>query len=127
MVRAAAADADFDHLSIMVDTLLTPQGRDEFQSTDVPTILHRLFHQDALVLTQISAISFFCGCSREGVGAMLRSLGREELAAAQRDGDEPGYVAVRCEFCGAQYRFDAVDVEQLLLDDSVSPPDSTLH
>jgi molecular chaperone Hsp33 len=127
MVRAAAADADFDHLSIMVDTLLTPQGRVEFQSTDLPTILHRLFHQDALVLTQLSPVSFFCGCSREGVGAMLRSLGRDELNAAQRDGDEPGYVSVRCEFCGAQYRFDAVDVEQLLLDDSVSPPDSTLH
>lgn len=127
MVRAAAADGDFDHLSIMVDTLQPPQGRAEFQSTDVPTMLHRLFHQDALVLTQISSLRFFCGCSREGVGAMLRSLGRAELHAAQRDGDEPGYVAVRCEFCGANYRFDAVDVEQLLLDDSVSPPDTTRH
>lgn len=127
MVRAAAVDADFDHLSIMVDTLLTPQGRTEFQSTDMPTVLHRLFHQDALVLTQLSDVRFFCGCSRAGVGAMLRSLGREELNAAQRDGDEKGYVAVRCEFCGANYRFDAVDVEQLLLDDSVSPPDSTRH
>lgn len=127
MVHAAAADADFDHLSILLDTLLTPQGRREFQSTDMPTILYRLFHQDALVLTQVTSARFYCGCSREGVGAMLRSLGRDELHAAQRDGDEVGYVSVRCEFCGANYRFDAVDVEQLLLDDSVNPPDSTLH
>lgn len=126
-VQSSASDAVYEHLSIMVDTLLTPQGLKEFQSTDVPTMLHRLFHQDALVFTQISPVHFYCGCSRVRVGAMLRSLGRDEIDAALKDGEEPGYVLVRCEFCGTEYRFDPVDVEQLLLEDSVSPPDSTRH
>ncbi|MHB9022268.1 MAG: Hsp33 family molecular chaperone HslO [Halothiobacillus sp.] len=127
MVRAAKADANFDHLSIMVDTLLTPKGLVEVQTTAVPTLLYRLFHQDALVLTQLSPVGFFCGCSRDGVGHMLRSLGRAELDAALRDTELPGYVSVRCEFCGTQYNFDVVDVEQLLLEHTVAPIDATRH
>ena len=93
----------------------------------VPVVLHRLFHDDALRLTQISPVRFYCGCSRAGVGAMLRSLGADELANALSDEEVPDHVAVHCEFCGADYRFDAVDVAQLLRDDSVKSPESTRH
>ncbi len=127
MVRAANAEAVFDHLSIMMDTLLTPKGFVEVQATPVPTLLHRLFHQDALVLTQINSVGFFCGCSRDGVGVMLKSLGRDELGAALRDSEVPGYVSVRCEFCGAQYNYDAVDVEHLLQTHSFAPSDEIRH
>ena len=125
MVRAANADADFEHLSIMLDTLQTPKGFVEQRTTAVPTLLHRLFHDDALVVTAVSSVAFFCGCSREGVSAMLRSLGREELESALRDSEVPGHVSVRCEFCGSQYAYDAVDVEHLLQTNSDAPSDAS--
>jgi molecular chaperone Hsp33 len=127
MVRAAQANDVFDHLSIMMDTLKTPKGLVEMHTTALPTLLHRLFHDDALVLTAASPVGFFCGCSREGVGVMLRSLGREELESALQDSDMPGHVSVRCEFCGSQYAYDAVDVEHLLQNHSVAPSDATRH
>lgn len=125
--RAQLADAAFEHGSALMQTLAGASGSEELRSTAMPTMLHRLFHQEALRLTQISAVRFFCGCSREGVGAMLRSLGAEEIAQALIDSEVPDHVAVHCEFCGADYHFDAVDVAQLLRDDSVAPPELTRH
>ena len=40
----------------------------------------------------------------------MRSLGPEEAHAALT---EQGALTVTCEFCGRDYRYDAVDVEQL--------------
>lgn len=127
MVRQAAASDEFAHLSILMDTLDTQAGRLELQTTPVPVLLHRLFHQEALGFSDIRPIDFHCGCSRVGVSQMLRSLGRTELEAALRDSEVPAHVSVRCEFCGHRYNFDAVDVEQILLDTSVKVPDSTRH
>jgi molecular chaperone Hsp33 len=41
---------------------------------------------------------------------MLLTLGRPEVDSILA---EQGLVSVTCEFCGAQYAFDAVDVGQL--------------
>ena len=41
---------------------------------------------------------------------MLRGLGRDESDSLIA---ERGQVEVGCEFCGRQYRFDAVDVGEL--------------
>ena len=41
---------------------------------------------------------------------MLRNLGQEEVAQVVQ---EQGHVEVGCDYCGAQYRFDAVDAAQL--------------
>jgi molecular chaperone Hsp33 len=53
---------------------------------------------------------FACTCSRERVRAMLRGLGREEVEGIVA---ERGEVEIGCDFCGLQYRFDAVDVGEL--------------
>lgn len=125
--RARLSEDEFEHGSALVHTLTGAAGQQELRTTAVPELLHRLFHQEALRLTQISPVRFYCGCSRVGVGTMLRSLGAEELAQALADSEVPGHVAVHCEFCGADYRFDAVDVAQLLREDSVAPPEATRH
>lgn len=127
LVRQQGAEDGFAHLSVLMDTLDTEKGTKELQSTPVPVLLHRLFHQEHLTMSHMLPIGFVCGCSRGGVGQMLRSLGREELQLALRDSEMAGHVSVRCEFCGHRYNFDAVDVEQLLLDHSVPPPDNTRH
>ena len=42
-----------------------------------------------------------CSCSREGVGAMLRSFSADDRAHMV----ENGAISVTCEFCNATYRF----------------------
>jgi molecular chaperone Hsp33 len=76
--------------------------------------LHRLFWEEKLMRfephTGDQGPRFACTCSRERVGQMLKSLGREEVDSVVA---ERGEVEVGCEFCGRQYHFDAVDVGSL--------------
>ncbi|MBK1726130.1 Hsp33 family molecular chaperone HslO [Halorhodospira neutriphila] len=74
-------------------------------------ILHRLFHQEAVRVFEPWALRFECRCSAERIAAILRGLGREEVEQVLA---EQGVVEVRCEFCGALYRYDRVDVEHAL-------------
>jgi molecular chaperone Hsp33 len=80
-----------------------------------PTLLHRLFHEEAPEILSGRALRFGCSCSRERVEAMLQSLGREEAEAALAD----GVARVRCEFCGQGYVFSGDDVAGLF-----APPTS---
>ncbi|WP_348755382.1 Hsp33 family molecular chaperone HslO, partial [uncultured Aquincola sp.] len=60
------------------------------------------------------------------VGAMLKSLGREEIDSilAERGTN----VEVGCEFCGLQYHFDRVDVGGLFTPERDQlPPNSSVH
>jgi molecular chaperone Hsp33 len=85
-----------------------------------PTLLHRLFHEEAPQALGQRPLRFACSCSRERVGAMLRSLGRGEAeAAAEANG---GDVRVRCEFCGEVYDFNPGQIEALF-----AAPDQTVE
>ncbi len=76
--------------------------------------MHRLFWQEDLLRFAPQATDprphFACSCNREKVGAMLVSLGEEEAASILQ---ERADIEVGCEFCGMQYRFDAIDAAQL--------------
>ncbi|RRQ23665.1 redox-regulated molecular chaperone Hsp33 [Guyparkeria sp. SCN-R1] len=124
---SGAAARGFEHVGKLVDTLVGDKGRSEMLAISAPELLHRLFHQEALRIHDVARVSFNCGCTREGVGQMLASLGRGELEATLDSDETPGLVEIRCDFCGSLYRFDRVDVEQLLTSDSVEPPESTRH
>lgn len=69
-------------------------------------------------------VKFECGCSRERVAAVLRSLGKEEVDSVLA---EQGSVTVTCEFCRRPYRFDAVDASTLFADTSVPDPPASLN
>jgi molecular chaperone Hsp33 len=101
--------------------------RDELLSLDVETILHRLFWEEKLLRfvpeDGEGGPHFACTCSRERVGNMLRSLGQEESDSIL---EEQGMIEVGCEFCGQQYRFDAVDVAHLFTERGNDPPASNL-
>jgi len=60
-------------------------------------------------------VSFSCRCSAQRVADVLRSLGVEEARATLA---EQGVLLVQCEFCNREYRYDAVDVEQLFADEA---------
>ncbi len=96
----------------------------EMLGTDLATLLHRLFWQQDMRLYEAQAVDFFCPCSREKVGDMLKMLGRDEVEAALAD---VGNLEIACEFCGRQYRFDPIDCAQLFLGEGVGQQGETRH
>jgi molecular chaperone Hsp33 len=84
--------------------------RDELLSLDVDTILHRLFWEEKVLRFEpqrgATGPRFACTCSRQRVASMLHSLGVAEVESILAEQER---VEVGCDFCGVQYRFDAVD------------------
>lgn len=112
----------FNRISHLASTLTS----EELLTLDANTILHRLFWEESVrrfePLTGEDGPHFECSCSRERVGQMLKGLGREEV-----DGIvvEQGRVEIGCDFCGAHYHFDAVDVGGLFTEGPNQPPSSS--
>ncbi len=107
---AIGLNEDYNRIAMLAHTL----KRDELLSLDVETILHRLFWEEPITrfepLVGDQAPRFACSCSRERVGRMITSLGSEEAESILAEREN---IEVNCEFCGMQYRFDAVDAAQL--------------
>ncbi|MET0381799.1 MAG: Hsp33 family molecular chaperone HslO [Burkholderiaceae bacterium] len=110
--QAGIDDDAFNRIALLAGTLKA----DELLTLDTPTILHRLFWEEPLRLFDPQHPAFACSCSPERVRNMLRNLGREESESILR---ERGDIEIGCDFCGAQYRFDAVDVGEMF-----APPTS---
>jgi len=122
---ALGKNEDYQRIALLASSL----KRDELLSLDADTVLHRLFWQEKLLrfepLQGASGPHFSCSCSRERVARMILGLGSEEAASVLRERPE---IEVGCDFCGAQYRFDAVDVAGLFHPDSPhQPPHGTLQ
>ena len=112
----------FNRISHLAATLTT----EELLTLDADTILRRLFWEERVLRFEPLHPRFACSCSRERVGAMLKSLGREEIDSilAERGTN----VEVGCEFCGLQYHFDRVDVGGLFTPERDQlPPTSSVH
>lgn len=103
----AATDDDAWNRAVTLAATLTG---DELLTLAPDAILHRLFWQETLEHYPALAPHFACTCSRERIGRMLVSLGREEVESII---DEQGTVTVTCDFCSRRYAFDAVDAAQL--------------
>ncbi len=80
----------------------------------VPDLLARINGDRAVRLYRGDNWRFLCSCSREKVAEVLRALGREDLDALIEERER---VSVNCEFCNAQFEFDAVDVAQIFVED----------
>jgi molecular chaperone Hsp33 len=111
----------YNRIAVLASSL----KREELLTLDVETILHRLFWEEQLQrfvpLTGESAPRFACTCSRERVSRMIQKLGEPE---ARDIIAEMGAISVDCEFCGAQYRFDAIDAAQIFKPLEEQPPSS---
>lgn len=110
---AIGNDEDYNRIALLAASL----KREELLTLDVDTILHRLFWQEQVLrfapLEGAQAPRFACTCSRERVAKMIVGLGQAEAQSILAERSE---IEVGCEFCGAQYRFDAIDVPQLFVD-----------
>ncbi len=107
----------FNRIALLAGTL-TP---DELLALPADRILHRLFWEETLRVFPPEQPRFACTCSRDRVQGMLRGLGREESDSLIA---ERGLVEVGCDFCGVQYRFDAVDVGEMFTPGRDQPPSS---
>lgn len=100
--------------------------RDELLTLDVDTILRRLFWEEKLLRLVphegVQTPRFDCTCSRDRVQGMLRSLGAAEVDDILA---EQGSIEVGCDYCGKQYRFDAIDAAQIFTEAGKQPPTPT--
>ncbi len=121
----AGGDNDIWDRSVMLASTL---GHEELLSTDIMTLLQRLYWEETVRVFEPRHPVFQCSCSRERVGNMLKMLGREEVDSAL---DELGQLAVSCEFCGQDYGFDKVDCTQLFAAEpiavAIQAPGSVQH
>ena len=106
---------DFNRIAHLAATLT----REELLGLDAETVLRRLFWEERVMRYEPRPARFACSCSRERVGNMLRGLGAEEVSGIVA---ERGDVEVGCEFCGQQYRFDAVDARAIFIPATDRPP-----
>jgi len=113
------AQANEDEIGInehynRIALLASSLQREELLELDVDTILRRLFWEEQVLRFEPSTGDlgprFACSCSRDRVSRMIRSLGQQE---AEDIIAERGEIEVGCDFCGQQYRYDAVDAAGL--------------
>ena len=100
-------EADWQHIEILANTV-TEQ---ELFELDCEQLLYRLFNQEKVRLFDAEPVEFNCSCSRSNIEKTLFAMGRTELEDILKERD---IIEVNCEFCSEQYRFDKVDVENIL-------------
>jgi len=113
-------DDDWSRITTLADTL-TPA---ELTGLPVETLLHRLFHEEALRLFEPEPMAFRCTCSRVRIEDTLRALGQAEVEATLAEQD---LVEVSCEFCNRVYRWDRVDAGQIFTDATRHGPPAARH
>ncbi|KAF0862324.1 Hsp33 family molecular chaperone HslO [Pseudomonas sp. LD120] len=112
---------NWQHLTALASTLTA----DELLSLDNETVLHRLYHEEAVRLFDVQPLRFRCSCSRERSGNALVSLGLED--AQELVVEHGGSIEIDCQFCNERYLFDAADIAQLFAGAGVDTPSDTRH
>ena len=102
-----------------IATLAASLTREELLELDVDTILRRLFWEEKVLRFEPQTPHFACTCSRARVANMIRGLGQDEAESILAD---HGEIDVACDFCGQQYRFDAVDAARIFTAPGDQPP-----
>ena len=114
-------DESYKRIAMLAGTLTS----EELLTLDADTLLRRLFWEESMrrfaPLREEDGPRFVCSCSRERVGNMLKSLGREEIDSIIL---EQGRVEIGCDFCGIKYHFDPVDVGELFTPVAYQAPGS---
>ena len=103
---------DFEHLGHMMNTLKI----EELFSLPTEDILHRLYHEEKIRLFDSQPVTFSCDCSKERSAIALQNVSKADLLEIVA---EEGAVVMNCQFCHQEYRFDAIDVENIHADNVV--------
>lgn len=97
---------DFEHLCKMAETVST----EELTGLSFQTVLHRLFHENAVRLFPEQDIQFKCTCSKERSAQALKSVDKQELLEIVA---EQGQITMNCQYCHQEYTYDSLDVEAI--------------
>ena len=98
--RKAQNEDDWNTAQALFDTLEDQELLDPAISPE--RLAYRLFHEHDVRVFDPVRVQFRCGCSREGLLAVLRQFSREELGKMV---EEDGRIHARCEFCATTYTF----------------------
>lgn len=102
--------------------------QEELLSTDIETLMTRLFWEETLRVFEPVHPEFHCNCTREKVGDMLKMLGEVEVSTAVA---ELNRLDINCDFCGKHYSFDEIDCAQLFtattLTEGIIKPSQSKH
>ncbi|MDD5363884.1 MAG: Hsp33 family molecular chaperone HslO [Gallionellaceae bacterium] len=105
--NADQRDADgWNRVQVLAETVRP----EELAGLSAMQLLARLFPEEDVRLYDPRPVTYHCPEDWPKVGAMLRSLGREECEAVLR---EHGEIRIHDEICGRDYRFDAAMVAAL--------------
>jgi molecular chaperone Hsp33 len=74
-------------------------------------LLYRLYHEEPVRLFEPSGIRFHCTCSRERTRNALSLIDPREITELL---EELGSIAMECEFCNQEYRFQRSDLMDVL-------------
>ena len=94
----------FDHLVYLAQTLTEV----ECLTMDASILLHRLFHEEKVRNLLVENVKFQCGCSKKKMLNSISLFPEEEIEGII---EAKGHVAVKCEFCLAQFKFKHVDIK----------------
>ena len=70
-------------------------------------VLHRLYHEQSILLFEPQQVEFNCSCSRERSLSALSAIGVDELEEMLT---EQPTIDMTCEMCGTSYRFNRSDL-----------------
>lgn len=108
----------FEHLTAFCETVKP----EELLMLDAEETAKRLFWEDNPKMLGTFEYKFACRCSRKGIEQLVKSLGADEARDIIK---ERGVIEVKCEFCGANYVLDSVDVESLFVAEGALAEDAT--
>lgn len=106
-------NAEYEHLTTLTATI----KQEELLQLPAEEVLHRLYHEEEVRLFDPVEVSFKCTCSRERSAAAIRSIEKAEILEIMA---EQGQIEMGCEYCNSQYRFDAIDIEALYANGSLT-------
>lgn len=112
----------FDHLQQLTQTIT---ARELFE-LDAHSLLYRLYHQETVEIYPARQVQYACTCSKEKSAMALAHVQQAELLSIV---EEEGCVRMNCQYCNAEYLFDAVDIQAIHAGQftSISPPASPKH
>lgn len=106
-------DADWEHATLLAQTLNSENGKKELLTLDAEQLLHRLYHKEDLILYEASPLRFECSCSQEKIENTVYSLGKTEASDILQ---EQGSISIDCEFCNTHYELDSIDIKRIFND-----------
>lgn len=111
---------DWERIIALANTMT----KHEMLTLDCQEMLYRLFNEEKVRLFDSCPVKFECSCSRKKIEKTLNLLGHEEMNAILQERET---IDVDCDFCGKQYRFDKIDVENIFLGQSMDDVSKTQH